>query len=139
MPRTLAIYPAIVACINETRLPERQEIELVAARVWNETRDAKTRRSSMLVPGSAEHRKVLRVAVVALGVRGETAITKMLERLNDREPNSRGSLKQRTDIVTTTGLIVAAVAALVVLGYIGWITRRAKTGSGAAAPRQRQG
>jgi hypothetical protein len=66
MPRTLAIYPAIVACINETRLPERQEIELVAARVWNETRD------------------VLRVAVVALGVRGETAITKMLERLNDR-------------------------------------------------------
>lgn len=73
MPRTLAIYPAIVACINETRLPERQEIELVAARVWNETRDAKTRRSSMLVPGSAEHRKVLR-----------TAITKMLERLNDR-------------------------------------------------------
>lgn len=84
MPRTLAIYPAIVACINETRLPERQEIELVAARVWNETRDAKTRRSSMLVAGSAEHRKVLRVAVVALGVRGETAITKMLERLNDR-------------------------------------------------------
>lgn len=41
--------------------------------------------------------------------------------------------------MTTTGLIVAAVAALVVLAYIGWITRRAKAGSGAAAPRQGQG
>jgi hypothetical protein len=84
MPRTVPIYPAIVACINEARLPERQEIEQVAARVWSETRDAKTRRRTMLVPGSAEHRKVLLVAVAALGVRGETAITKMLERLNGK-------------------------------------------------------
>ena len=85
MPLTVPTYPAIVACMNEARLPERKEIELVAARVWNETRDAKAPRWAMLVPGSAEHRKVIRVAVAALGVRGETAITKLLGRLNDRQ------------------------------------------------------
>jgi len=36
--------------------------------------------------------------------------------------------------MTTTGLIVAALAALVVLAYIAWTTRRAKAGTETAIP-----
>ena len=41
--------------------------------------------------------------------------------------------------MTTTGFIVAALAALVVLAYIAWTTRRAKAGSDAVPPRQGHG
>ena len=78
MSSSLPAYPAIVACMNEARLPERHEIELVAARIWNETRDAKAPQWAMLVPGSSDHRKIIRVAVVALGVRSEKAVTEIL-------------------------------------------------------------
>ena len=79
MSYSLPIYPAIVACMNEARLPERKEVELVAARIWNETRNPKAPRWAMLVPGSSDHRKIIRVAVAALGVRSEKAITEILD------------------------------------------------------------
>lgn len=41
--------------------------------------------------------------------------------------------------MTTTGLIVAALAALIVLAYIAWTTRRAGSGTKTAAPDQGHG
>jgi len=41
--------------------------------------------------------------------------------------------------MTSTGLIVGAFAALVVLAYIAWTTRRARAGSQTAAPDQGRG
>ena len=86
MSSRLPTYPAIVACMNEARLPERQEVELVAARIWNETRNSKAPRWAMLVPGSSDHRKIVRVAVAALGVRGEKAVTDIVAWASRRQP-----------------------------------------------------
>lgn len=41
--------------------------------------------------------------------------------------------------MTTTGLIAVALAALIVLAYIAWTTRRTKAGSEAAEPVQGRG
>jgi len=72
--------------MNEARLPERQEVELVAARIWNETRNSKAPRWAMLVPGSSDHRKIVRVAVAALGVRGEKAVADIVAWASRRQP-----------------------------------------------------
>lgn len=74
---TVPIYPAIVACMNEARLPEREEIEKVAARIWRETRDIGAPLWSGLTPGSTSHRKTIRIALAALGVWRSKAITLM--------------------------------------------------------------
>jgi len=89
MSSRLPTYPAIVACMNEARLPERHEIELVAARIWDETRDEKVPDWAMLVPGSSVHRKIVRVAVAALGVRGEKAVTDIVAWASRRQPEAR--------------------------------------------------
>jgi hypothetical protein len=86
MPSNRPTYPAIVACMNEARLPKQHEIELVAARIWDETRDAAAPRWAMLAPGSAAHRKIIRVAAAALGVRGKRAVAKMLRSWAAEEP-----------------------------------------------------
>ncbi|WP_162986843.1 hypothetical protein [Sphingomonas paeninsulae] len=70
-------YPAIVACMNNARLPEKREIELVAARIWAETKNAGAPEWANLFPGSADHRKIIRIALAALGVKGKKAVVMM--------------------------------------------------------------
>ena len=70
-------YPAIVACMNEARAPDRAEIEIVAARVWAEVRPAEAPQWAMLAPASSARRRALRVALAALGVRGQSVAERM--------------------------------------------------------------
>jgi hypothetical protein len=86
MPPAQPIYPAIVACMNEARLPERREIELVAARIWDETQAAGAPQWATLFPGSALHRKIIRVALAALGVKGKRAIAMMARSRASHQP-----------------------------------------------------
>lgn len=65
------VYPAIVACMNETRLPRRGEIEIVAARIWAETHPAEAREWDAPGAASTARYRTLRAALAALGVQGD--------------------------------------------------------------------
>ena len=76
-------YPAIVACMNEARPPDRAEIEIVAARVLAEVRMAEAPRGT-----SSARDGALRVALAALGVRGQS-ITERMARIAVQGPDQR--------------------------------------------------
>ena len=68
------LYPAITACINDERSPTREEVHVVASRLWRE--GFAQRFGSQTVPASfAARRMLLRAASAALsgtGVKGGT-------------------------------------------------------------------
>lgn len=68
------LYPAITACINDEHAPTRDEVHLVASRLWRE--GFAQRFGSQAVPASfAARRMLLRAATAALsgtGVKGGT-------------------------------------------------------------------
>lgn len=78
-------YPAIVACMNEARAPDRAEIEIVAARVWAEVHTAEAAQWAMLAPTSSARNGALRVALAALGVRGH-GVTERIDRIAGQGP-----------------------------------------------------
>jgi len=72
--------------MNEARAPDRAEIEIVAARVWAEVRTAEGPQWATLVPASAARDGALRVALAALGVRGQN-VTERMARITAQGPD----------------------------------------------------
>lgn len=62
---------AIICCMKEGRLPARQEVQAVAARIWSDIQTASPKIPwDDIVPGCRRHRRLVAAARAALGDSG---------------------------------------------------------------------